>query len=269
MEGLGDLPVLWAGTLGSLVAGLATGLGALLVFAVRGLSGRTRDVLLGFAAGIMLAATFFSLILPGLGAAEARGSTSLAAVGTVGGGLLAGALALALLHALAPHVHVRGPGQVDREGPSSVRIERIWLFVIAIALHNVPEGMAVGVGYGGGDTARGLALTLGIGIQNVPEGWAVAAALAAIGYRRSSAFWVALGTGLLEPVGGFVGAAAVSLSSAMLPAALGFAAGAMLFVISGEIIPETHRAESAKHATFALLLGFVGMMVLDVTLPSG
>lgn len=265
----GEMSALWAGTLGSLAAGLATGLGALLVFAVRELSGRMRDVLLGFAAGVMLAASVFSLILPALAAAERQGHTSFVAVLIVGGSVLLGAICLALLHALAPHVHVHGPDRIAREGPRAVELTRIWLFVIAITLHNLPEGMAVGVGFGGGDNARGTALALGIGLQNIPEGLAVAAALVAIGYRRGLAFWVALGTGLVEPLGGFVGAAAVGFAASLLPAALGFAAGAMLFVISGEIIPETHRAESTKHATFALIVGFVAMMVLDVALPSG
>lgn len=262
------MSVVLAGTLGSLAAGLATGLGALGVFALRELTPRMRDGLLGFAAGIMLAATFFSLLLPALGAAEALGRSSLGAAWIVSGGVGLGALALAGLHALLPHQHLMAAGPGPREGPRAVELARIWLFVIAITLHNLPEGMAVGVGFGAGDPARGLALALGIGIQNIPEGLAVAAALAAIGYRRRTAFWVALGTGLVEPVGGFAGALAVSAASSLLPLALGFAAGAMLFVISGEIIPETHRADSAKHATFALLLGFVLMMVLDVWLPS-
>jgi zinc transporter, ZIP family len=263
------MSVVWVGTLGSLAAGLATGLGALGIFAVRELSGRMRDLMLGFAAGVMLAATFFSLLQPALEAAAGRGLSDIRAVLIVAGGVTLGALALAALHALLPHEHLLGPGRIQREGPAAVELRRIWLFVIAITLHNLPEGMAVGVGFGTGDTARGMALAIGIGAQNIPEGLAVAAALAAIGYRRRTAFWIALATGLVEPLGGFVGAAAVSAASSLLPWALGFAAGAMLFVISGEIIPETHRADSAKQATFALLAGFVLMMVLDVSLPSG
>ena len=263
------MSTVWQGTLASLAAGLATGVGALGIFAVREVGGRTRDLMLGFAAGIMLAATFFSLLAPALEAAEGRGASAFSAAATVAGGVVLGALALAVLHALVPHQHLSGTEPGAREGPLRPELRRIWLFVLAIALHNLPEGMAVGVGFGGGDTARGVALMLGIGIQNVPEGLAVAAALAAVGYRRSTAVWVALATGLVEPIGGLVGAAAVTIAAPMLPAALGFAAGAMLFVISGEIIPETHRADSAKHATWALLFGFVVMMMLDVSLPSG
>lgn len=259
MEGASPLVL---GTLGSLLAGLATGVGAAGIFLVRGVGGRTQSLLLGSAAGIMLAATFFSLILPGLEEGERRFGSEPAAVAAVGLGLLAGAVALWALHRSAPHEHFL----TGREGPERTELARIWLFVLAITLHNLPEGMAVGVGFGGGDAARGGSLALGIGLQNVPEGLAVAAALATVGYSRSRAFAIALATGLVEPVGGCFGAAAAWLARPALPVTLGFAAGAMLFVISDEIIPETHRKSVETEATFALIGGFLVMMGLDVLL---
>ncbi len=177
-------------------------------------------------------------------------------------GLLAGAIALSLIHRYVPHEHFF----TGREGPSVAALRRIWLFVIAIALHNFPEGMAVGVGFAGGDLANGISLAIGIGIQNIPEGLAVAVSLLAVEYSRKQAFLVAFLTGLVEPVGGLVGSAAVSLAAPMMPVTLGFAAGAMLFVISDEIIPETHRRGFQNLATFALLIGFSVMMFLDATL---
>jgi ZIP family zinc transporter len=180
-------------------------------------------------------------------------------VAVVGAGVLAGAVGLFAVHRFVPHEHF----VLGREGPDSARFARIWLFVIAITLHNFPEGMAVGVGFAGGDMANGMALAVGIGLQNVPEGFAVAVSLVAIGYARGYAFWVALLTGLVEPVGGAAGAAAISLAEPLMPAILGMAAGAMLFVISDEIIPETHRRGYETVATFSLLGGFIAMMFLD------
>ena len=158
-----------------------------------------------------------------------------------------------------PHEHF----VLGKEGPETDRIARIWLFVMAITLHNFPEGMAVGVGFAGGEVSNGVTLAVGIGLQNVPEGFAVALSLISIGYSRSHAFWVATLTGLVEPVGGAMGAAAVSLAEPLMPIILGMAAGAMLFVISDEIIPETHRRGYENVATFSLLGGFVVMMFLD------
>jgi ZIP family zinc transporter len=255
-----SLSVFWLGTFGSLLAGLCTGVGALAIFLIRRLSPRIEDGMLSAAAGVMLAATFFSLLLPALDRADTVAASKLAAVALVGGGVLLGAIGLFLIHRLVPHEHFL----LGREGPDSKRLERIWLFVIAITLHNFPEGMAVGVGFGGGDLGNGLSLAIGIGLQNVPEGFAVAISMLSIGYARSTAFWVALLTGLVEPVGGATGAAAVALAEPLLPLILGLAAGAMLFVISDEIIPETHRRGYENVATFSLLGGFVVMMFLDV-----
>ncbi|MGE4219082.1 MAG: ZIP family metal transporter [Alphaproteobacteria bacterium] len=258
----GTLPLIAVGALASLVAGLATGVGAIPVLFGGTIGQRRQDTMLGFAAGVMLAATAFSLVLPSVeSGAEVYGSRILA--GTVTGlSILAGAVGLTLLHRYAPHEHfIKG-----REGADIGHLRRLWLFVIAITLHNFPEGLAVGVGFGGGDIANGMALMTGIGLQNMPEGLAVALALRSADYSRGRAFAVAVATGLVEPVGGLLGIGAVSFSDAVLPVGLALAGGAMLFVISHEIIPETHRRGSDMHATAGLMVGFVTMMFLDVLL---
>ena len=149
---------------------------------------------------------------------------------------------------------------------AALRLRRTWLFVFAIALHNLPEGLAIGVAYAGTDIARASALTMGIAIQDIPEGLVVAVALVAVGYSRVRAVMLAVATGLLEPVGAVLGASIVEYSILMLPWGLGFAAGAMLFVVSHEIIPESHRKGHEVSATVGLLLGFVLMMFLDTSL---
>jgi len=254
--------VIFYGFLASLAAGSATGVGALFIFMFRSLSEKIEDSLLSAAAGIMLAASFFSLILPAIRYAEAQTPNKVLAVTIVITGIIAGAVALELIHRYAPHEHFTK----GKEGPDTSKISRVWLFVIAITLHNFPEGMAVGVGFAGGNTTNGLSLAIGIGLQNIPEGLAVSASLLAIGYSRSRSFFLGFLTGLVEPVGGLIGAAAVSLATPVMPWTLGFAAGAMLFVISDEIIPETHRRGYATLATFSLMGGFAVMMFLDTVL---
>jgi zinc transporter, ZIP family len=255
---ISQLSTFWLGTLGSLLAGLGTGVGALGIFLLRRPSDRAQDAMLSAAAGVMLAATFFSLLAPALEQADELTLNKALGVVFVAAGVLAGAGGLFAIHRLVPHEHF----VLGREGPSSARLARIWLFIIAITLHNFPEGMAVGVGFGGGDLGNGASLALGIGLQNIPEGFAVSISLLSIGYSRNAAFWVGMLTGLVEPVGGALGAAVVSIAAA-LPIVLGMAAGAMLFVISDEIIPETHRRGYENVATFSLLGGFVAMMFLD------
>jgi ZIP family zinc transporter len=252
------------GFLASFLAGLLTAVGALPVLFGRSVSQRSNDVLLGFAAGVMLAASFLSLIIPGLEAGRAiYGGTGIAGLIAVGGVLL-GASFIALLNEWIPHEHFF-QGQ---QGPVPCALARIWLFVLAITIHNLPEGLAVGVGFGGGDIARGTTLAIGIGLQNAPEGLAVALALLSCGYTKSYAFAVAGLTGLVEPVAGLLGAYAVSLSQLMLPWALTFAAGAMIYVVSHEIIPETHRHGYEDHATLGLTIGLVVMMFLDTAFVS-
>lgn len=254
-----DLDIFWQGTLASLLAGLGTAIGAAWVLVFRKPAPRSHDALLSGAAGVMLAATFFSLLQPALAEAEALISNKALAVGLVIFGLLSGAAGLHMIHRHVPHQHFT----LGREGPDSRRIRGIWLFIIAITLHNFPEGMAVGVGFAGGSVEKGMPLALGIGLQNIPEGLAVAASLMAIGRDKWSAFWTGSLTGLVEPVGGAIGSAAVWLTAPLMPWILGLAAGAMLFIISDEIIPETHRRGHQEVATFSLLGGFAVMMFLD------
>ena len=248
------------GLLASLGAGLMTAVGAIPVLFGRSLSARLSDTLLGFAAGVMLSASYFSLILPGIEAGEGLyGSTAWAAL-VAGLGIALGAGAA--LNAFVPHRHfVSGP-----EGSDPSALPKIWLFVFAITIHNFPEGLAVGVGFGGGDITNGMSLATGIGLQNAPEGLAVAVALRGQGYSRGYAFMVAMLTGLIEPVGGLLGVSAVQVSHHMLPPGLTFAAGAMLYIISHEIIPETHRRGHQSSATTGLLAGLILMMLLDVIL---
>ena len=244
------------------MAGLCTGLGALGVFVVRDLSENVENGLLATAAGIMLAATFFSLLLPGIDYGTARFESATLGAAVVILGLFTGAATLYLIHGSVPHEHFFA----GVEGPDSATLSRIWLFVAAITLHNFPEGMAVGVGFAGGDVANGASLATGIGVQNIPEGLAVAVSLLSVGYRRPYAFGIAFLTGIVEPIGGLLGSAVVSLAAPLMPWTLGFAGGAMLYIISGEIIPETHRGKSPNVSTAALLVGFAIMMFLDTTL---
>jgi ZIP family zinc transporter len=258
-----SLSAIWLGSAASLLAGLGAGLGALpVLFFVRALPASANAFMLGSGAGVMLAASSFSLIAPGLEAAGARGHAAPASAAMVAAGILLGAVALAAAHRWLPHEHfVKGP-----EGAHPERLRRIWLFVLAITLHNFPEGLAVGVGFGGGDVSNGIPLTAGIALQNLPEGLAVALALLEVGYGRFAAFGLAFATGLVEPVGGVLGVTAVTLSHALLPWAMAFAAGAMLFVVSGEIIPESHRLGHDLSATVGVVIGFVLMTVLDAAL---
>ncbi|MCG8545702.1 MAG: ZIP family metal transporter [Alphaproteobacteria bacterium] len=256
------LPVFWLGTLASLCAGLMTGVGALPALFGRRVSSGTQNSMLGFAAGVMLAATAFSLVLPGLEQGLTIYGSAAGASLASAAGILVGGAGIALLHRYAPHEHFI----TGREGADHIQLRRLWLFVIAITLHNFPEGLAVGVAFGGGNMADGMALTAGIGLQNVPEGLAVALALLAVGYSQLKAVAIAAATGLVEVVGGMAGAGLVSIALPVLPVALAFAAGAMLFVISNEIIPETHRKGSAATATAGLMVGFVVMLQLDVLL---
>jgi len=257
-----SLSLVQAGILASLIAGVAAGVGAVPALAVHWVSQRTNNAMLGIAAGLMLGATAFSLVLPAIEAGTVQTGSEMHAALGVAAGMLAGGALLWLVHRVLPHEHfVKG-----REGLERTRVKGLWLFTIAITVHNFPEGLAVGVGFGGGNVGNGLALTAAIFLQNLPEGFAVALAMLALSYRPTVAITVALLTGLVETVGGFFGAGVVSLSAGMLSPALAFAAGAMLFVISHEVIPETHRNGHETAATFGVLLGFALMMVLDVAI---
>lgn len=253
--------ILW-GLAGSLAAGMMTAVGAVPILLKQSMSMRAHDAFLGFAAGVMLAASFFSLILPGLEVAEDLSGSKLISALIVVAGVIIGVGAIAALNELIPHAHfVRG-----RQGPLSPSLQKVWLFVFAITIHNFPEGLAVGVSFGGGDIANGVSIALGIGLQNLPEGFAVAVALGSEGYSRSKSFLIAAASGLIEPIGGLLGVGAVSSSEQFLPWGLAFAAGAMIYVIVHEIIPETHTRGFSNEATAGFTVGLVLMMFLDVTL---
>jgi ZIP family zinc transporter len=244
-----SLEIIILGSVASLIAGLATGAGALPVLFTSKVSDRLLDVMLGFSAGIMLAAAFFSLLVPAIN----FGGVWIAVLG-----IILGAAVLHLVDRFIPHFHPA----LGAEGPSS-RLSRVWLFALAITIHNFPEGLAVGVSFGSGDVAAGLAVAMAIGLQNMPEGLAVALPLLREGYSRRRSLWYGTLTGLVEPVGGLLGVALVSVFHTILPWALAFAAGAMIFVVSDEIIPECHRKGFEREATFGLIAGFITMMLLD------
>jgi ZIP family zinc transporter len=249
-------------TLASAAAGAMTAVGAIPVLFGGTVSLRAQDTLLGFAAGVMLAASFFSLIIPAIDVSRQLSDGALVPALIAAGGVMIGVAAIAIANELIPHRHfVQG-----HEGPRLGVSRKVWLFVAAITIHNFPEGGAVGVGYAGDDFANATALAVGIGLQNAPEGLAVAVALLAEGYSRGQAFVVASLTALVEPIGGFVGIASVTLMRPLLPWALTFAAGAMIYVVSHEIIPETHTRGYQREATAGLSIGLVLMMFLDVAL---
>jgi ZIP family zinc transporter len=255
-------PRLAGAWLGGLMAAGATALSTLPVALSHPLSQRTNDALLGFGAGVMLAACSFSLVRPALDVAVSQGSGPWGAGLGVGAGILLGGMVLLLIDRMMPHEHfIKGP-----EGRSSHSLKRAWLFVLAIGLHNMPEGLAIGVAFGGPDQSGAQALATGIAIQDVPEGLVVAMALRSVGYARALAVALGVASGLVEPLFAVLGAAVVGLSAPLLPWGLSAAAGAMLYVISHEIIPESHRQGHEAFATTGLMLGFVLMMVLDTSL---
>ena len=251
----------WA-LVGGMAAFAATSLGALPALALQGVSRRWEDAMLGFAAGMMLAASAFSLILPALDASALLTGTALGAAGIVVGGMALGVVLMLGLDQFTPHEHEReGPC-----GPGHEQCNRVLLFVFAIALHNVPEGMAIGVSFSQGDTSVAIPFTTAIAIQDVPEGLAVALAMIAAGFRRVNSVLIAMATGFLEPIGALLG---VTLSSGVplaYPIGLGLSAGAMIFVVSHEVIPETHRNGHQTVATLGLMVGFALMMTLDTAL---
>lgn len=252
------LSALW---LSFLAGTVATSLGALPIAILPRPSEANRRLLTGFAGGVMLSASMFSLAGPAL---ELRGQAwgpGLWTLGLVAVSFTAGAALVDFLNRVIPHEHfIKGPEHADTHG-----IRRMWLFVLAMTLHNFPEGMAVGVG-SALEGPAGLTVAIGIGLQNVPEGLVVAAALLDKGFSRRTALLVAVGSGAVEPVGALVGAGVISVSAVVLPAALLFAAGAMVYVVALEVLPESHEGGHARAATWSAMAGFVLNMVLDAAL---
>ncbi|MBQ9785016.1 MAG: ZIP family metal transporter [Clostridia bacterium] len=242
----------------ALGVGGATVIGAVIGFLFKKISHRFSDVVLAFAAGVMLAAAVLGLILP---AVEAGGKWGLPVAVA---GIFAGALALNLIDKLVPHLHKLAGA--DTEVHHNKSLGRVLLFVTAIAIHNLPEGIAAGVGFGAGDATGALIIAGGIALQNIPEGMVIIGPMLAAGVSPKRTFLLASLTGAVEVVGTFIGFFAVSLSTAILPFALAFAGGTMLYVISDEMIPETHAHGAERGATYALLVGFCLMLCADVLL---
>lgn len=238
---------------------LATTVGAIPALFLRKLNKKLNNNLLSFASGVMLAATVFSLLLPAIKNLELNGTTTASAVLQSVLWLFIGGFTLWLINKYAPHEHF----EKGHDGIDTRSLRKIWLFVIAIAIHNFPEGLSVGVANGTGDFGAGFGATFGIALQNIPEGLSVAVALQSQGYSKKYAFGITALTGLVEVFGGIFGVSVLIISASILPWALAFAAGAMLFIISDEIIPETHRPGFETGATASLFIGFGLMMFLD------
>ena len=238
--------------------GGATVFGAGIGFIFKKLSHKFSDIILSFAAGIMLAAAVIGLIIPSY---EKGGDYGII---TTVIGIMVGAIVLSLLDKLVPHTHNLIGGEMEEH--SQNKLHKVMLFVLAIAIHNLPEGIAAGVGFGTGNSTEAFIIAGGIALQNIPEGMVIIGPLLCSGVGKKKTFLIALATGLIEVVGTLIGYFAVSISEAILPFALAFAGGTMLYVISDEIIPETHAHGSQRGATYALLIGFCVMLVTDVLL---
>lgn len=243
----------------ALGVGGATVLGALIGFAFKKISHRFSDVVLAFAAGVMLAAAVLGLILPSLDYGGEMGIVITIA------GIFTGAVCLNLIDRLVPHLHHLAGGDSEFH-PGSANLDKVLLFVSAIAIHNLPEGIAAGVSFGSGNNADALLIAGGIALQNVPEGMVIIAPMLAAGIKPKRTFVIAFATGLVEVIGTLVGYLTVSVATAILPFALAFAGGTMLYVISDEMIPETHAHGAESGATYALLAGFCLMLLSDFLL---
>lgn len=241
----------------ALGVGGATIIGSLIGFVCKKITHKFTDIVLSFAAGVMLAAAIFGLIVPSV---EYGGKYGL--IITVIG-IFLGALSLNLIDKLVPHLHKLAGVEPEAHGTANDKLSKVLLFVMAIAIHNFPEGIAAGVGFGSGNTGEALVIAGGIALQNIPEGMVIIGPMLAAGMSKKRTFICAMATGMVEVVGTLIGYLAVSISQAILPFALAFAGGTMLYVISDEMIPETHAHGSERGATYALLVGFCLMLVSD------
>ena len=243
----------------ALGVGGATAIGALIGFLFKNPSHKFNDLILSFAAGVMLCAAVGGLILPSLEYGEGVFPIIITAAG-----IFAGAICLSLIDKLVPHLHkLMGP---DIEAHNNEGLNKVLLFVMAIAIHNLPEGIAAGVGFGSGDNSQALLIAGGIALQNIPEGMVIIAPMLASGVSPKKTFLCAAATGLVEVVGTMIGFFAVSVAQVILPFSLAFAGGTMLYVISDEMIPETHSHGNERGATYAILVGFCIMLISDVLL---
>ncbi|MBQ9081773.1 MAG: ZIP family metal transporter [Clostridia bacterium] len=242
----------------ALGVGGATVIGALLGFLFKNVSQKFSKILLAFAGGIMLSAAVFGLILPSL---EYGGKFNLLITVL---GIFVGALCLNLIDKLTPHLHKMIGTDIEEHKSSS--LNKVLLFVIAIAIHNLPEGIAAGVGFGADNESYGILIAIGIALQNIPEGMVIIAPMINSGVSKKKTFLIASITGLIEVVGTFLGYFAVKIATIILPFALAFAGGTMLYVVSDEMIPETHSDGNKRGVTYSLLIGFCFMLILDVLL---
>lgn len=245
----------------ALGVGGATIIGALIGFLFKNPSQKFNDIILSFAAGVMLSAAVVGLIMPSL----EYGTGVIPIIVTVIG-IFCGAICLRLIDRLVPHLHKMAGIDRETHPEKTASLNRVLLFVIAIAIHNLPEGIAAGVSFGTGNVAQALTVAGGIALQNIPEGMVIIAPMILAGVTKKRTLLIAVLTGVVEVVGTFIGYFAVSISTVILPFALAFAGGTMLYVISDEMIPETHSHGNETHATFSLLLGFVIMLIFDVLL---
>ena len=239
--------------------GMSTVIGSIVGFAIKRISHRFNDVVLGFAAGVMLAAAIIGLIIPSL---EYGGKWGIAITIL---GIFCGAACLNLLDKLVPHLHKIAGVDLEEHGEANESLSKVLLFVTAIAIHNLPEGIAAGVGFGT-DVTQAFIIAGGIALQNIPEGMVIIGPMMAAGVKPRRTFLLAAMTGLIEVIGTFIGYFAVTVASAILPFALAFAGGTMLYVISDEMIPETHAHGHQRGATYALLVGFCLMLLTDFLL---
>ncbi len=239
--------------------GGATVIGAILGMIIKNVPHRWNDAILGFAAGVMLAAAVIGLVLP---AVEIIGKSGLWQVVL---GILAGAIFLNFMDKVTPHLH-HISGIHEEEHRNNASLNKVLLFVFAIALHNFPEGLAAGVGLGSGDVHGAMTVAAGIALQNIPEGMVIISPMLLAGMSKGRTFVIAMFTGLVEVVGTFIGFFAASLSAAILPFALAFAGGTMIYVVSDEMIPETHSHGYEQLATYSLIVGFILMVVMDTVI---
>ena len=241
----------------ALGVGGATVFGTLLGFVFKKASHKFSDIVLSFAAGVMLAAAVLGLILPSL---EYGGDWKLLI--TVAG-VFAGAVCVNFFDRLVPHLHRLSGADQEGHPEQTAKLNKVLLFVTAIAIHNLPEGIAAGVSFGTGNTADALTVAGGIALQNIPEGMVIVAPMLAAGIKPGRTFLIAAMTGVVEVFGTLIGYLAVTVSTAVLPFALAFAGGTMLYVISDEMIPETHHEGSERYSTYSLMIGFCVMLVMS------
>lgn len=254
--------LLW---IGCGVALLATSIGALPALAMKNISQMTNNILMGFSAGVMIAASAFSLILPALDMAKEQFQSTIASAAAVGAAIWLGVLFLFFFDRFVPHEHF----VTGREGGvSATQFKRIWLFVFAIALHNVPEGLAIGSGMGSQSLSVAGPIIIGIGLQDLPEGFVVAISLMGAGYSRWQSFGIAILTGVIESLSSVVGFLMTYSVTAILPGMLAFAGGAMVYVVVDEIIPEFKVKSSAREGGLGFMFGFVLMMFLSAALSA-